>query len=49
MVPHCLVISRYELPQGNSVERMGNATFIMSPFDEDKLREKTMELLKSFS
>lgn len=47
-MPILLVVSRYELPQGNSVERMGNATFIMSPFDEDKLREKTTELLKSF-
>ena len=46
-VPILLVISRYELPQGNSVERMGNAAFIITPFDRDELREKTAELLKS--
>lgn len=47
--PILLVISRYELPQGNAVERMGNATFIITPFDQDELREKTTELLKSCS
>ena len=44
-----LVISRYELPQGNAVERMGHAAFIITPFDQDELRAKTTELLKSCS
>lgn len=44
-----LVISRYELPQGNAVERMGNAAFIITLFDQDELRAKTTELLKSRS
>ncbi len=48
-VPILLVIGRYELPLGNAVERMGNAMLIIAPFDEDKLREKTTELLKSSS
>jgi len=47
--PIVLVISRYELPQGNAVERMGNATFIITPFDQDKLREKATGLLNSCS
>ena len=48
-LPMLLVISRYELPQGYAVERMGNATFIITPFDQNELREKTSELLKSCS
>ena len=47
--PILLVISRYELPQGNAVERMGNATFIIAPFDQDELREKAAGLLNSCS
>ena len=46
-VPILLVIGRYEISLGNAVERMGNAMLIIAPFDEDKLREKTAELLKS--
>ncbi len=48
-VPILLVISRYELPQGTAIERMGNAAFIITPFDQDELREKTTELLKNGS
>ncbi len=48
-VPILLVIGQYEISQGNAVERMGNAMLIIAPFDEDKLREKTTELLKSSS
>ncbi len=48
-IPILLVISSYELPQGNAVERLGNATFIIPPFDQDELREKTTELLKNCS
>ena len=48
-VPILLVIDRYEITQGNAVARMGNAMLIIAPFDEDKLREKTTELLKSSS
>ena len=46
-IPILLAVSRYELSQGNAVERMGNAAFIISPFDQDELRGKTTELLKS--
>ena len=48
-VPILLVIGRYETTQGNAVERMGNAMLIITPFDEDELREKTTELLKRCS
>jgi response regulator RpfG family c-di-GMP phosphodiesterase len=44
--PILLVISRYEIAQGNAVKRMGNAAFIMTPFDEDQLQRKTAELVK---
>ena len=44
--PILLVISRYEITQGNAVKRMGNAAFIMTPFDEEELRRKTAELIK---
>lgn len=42
-----LVIGRYETVQGNAVKRMGNATFIITPFDEKGLRDKFTELLES--
>ena len=45
--PILLVISRYEITQGNAVRRMGNAAFILTPFDEKELKNKTAELLKS--
>lgn len=44
--PILLVISRYEITQGNAVKSMGNATFIMTPFDEKELQRKTAELVK---
>lgn len=43
--PILLVISRYEIIQANAVRCMGNATFIISPFDEKGLRNKITELL----
>lgn len=46
-VPIFLVIGRYETVQGNAVKRMGNATFVISPFDENGLRNKVTELLES--
>jgi len=46
-LPILLVIRRYELPQGNAVQRMGNATFIMVPFDEEELPQTAKELLES--
>jgi PleD family two-component response regulator len=46
VAPILLVISRYELPQGNAVERMGNATFIIVPFGERDFRERISELFK---
>jgi DNA-binding response OmpR family regulator len=47
--PILLVITRNELPQGSAVERIGNATFIIAPFDQDELREKATGLLNSCS
>ena len=44
--PILLVISWYEITQGNAVKRMGNAAFIMTPFDEKELQRKTAELVK---
>ena len=44
-LPILLVISRYDLPQGNAVLRMGNANFIMVPLDEEELRRRAKELL----
>ncbi len=41
-----LVIGRYEFQQGSAVRRMGNATFIISPFGEKELRDKIAELLE---
>ena len=38
--PILLVISRYLISQGNAVKRMGNADFIMTPFDEKEMRDK---------
>jgi len=38
--PILLVVGRYHVVQGNAVKRMGNAEFIMTPFDEDELRSK---------
>ena len=46
-VPILLLIGWYEIAQqGYAAERMGNVMLIIAPFDEDKLREKTAELLK---
>jgi len=42
-----LVIGRYEITQGAAVSRMGNAGFIITPFDEKELRDKIAELLES--
>ncbi|MBW8042597.1 MAG: hypothetical protein FVQ85_21740 [Planctomycetes bacterium] len=41
-----LVINRYEISQGSGVKRMGNATFIITPFKEKELRDKIMEIKK---
>ena len=43
--PILLAISRYEIPQGNAVKRMGNAAFIMTPFGEKELRDTIHNLL----
>ena len=43
--PILLVISRYLIAQGTAVKRMGNAEFIMTPFDEKRMREKMAELV----
>jgi response regulator RpfG family c-di-GMP phosphodiesterase len=44
--PILLVINRYEISQGSGVKRMGNATFIITPFNEKELRDKIMEIKK---
>jgi len=41
--PILLVISRYLISQGHAVKRMGNAGFIMVPFDEERMRDKLAE------
>lgn len=38
--PILLVITRYMISVGIAVKRLGNAEFIMSPFDEKRIREK---------
>ena len=48
-VPILLVISRYEITQGSAVKRMGNATFIMTPFKEEELRDKIEQMKKEFN
>ena len=45
-IPILLVISRYQIPQGNDVKRMGNVAFIFSPFNEKELEEKISGLLE---
>jgi len=44
--PMLLVINRYEISQGSAVKRMGNATFIIIPFNEKELRDKIIEAKK---
>ncbi|MDY7011761.1 MAG: hypothetical protein SVV80_13570 [Planctomycetota bacterium] len=41
--PILLVISRYQIAQANAVKRMGNAGFIMTPFDGREMRGKIAE------
>ncbi len=41
--PILLVISRYLISQAHPVKRMGNANFIMTPFDEKQMRGKIAE------
>jgi len=48
-VPILLVISRYEITQGSAVKRMENATFIITPFKEEELREKIEPMKKEFN
>jgi len=44
--PILLAINRYEITQGSAVKRMGNATFIITPFKEEELREKIEQMKK---
>ncbi len=48
-VPILLVISRYEITQGSAVKRMGNATFIITPFKEEELCDKIEQMKKEFN
>jgi PleD family two-component response regulator len=48
-VPILLVISRYEMTQGSAVKRMGNATFIITPFKEEELCDKIEQMKKEFN
>ena len=45
-VPILLANSRYEITQGSTVKRMGNETFIITPFKEEELRDKIEQLKK---
>lgn len=38
--PILLVISRYLISQGHAVRRMGNAGFIIAPFNEKQMRDR---------
>jgi len=38
--PILLVVSRYMIGQTHPVKRMGNAGFIMTPFNEQQMRER---------
>jgi len=42
-VPILLIIGRYEISQANAVKCMGNATFIIAPFDKKELQDKIVE------
>lgn len=48
-VPILLIISRYKITQGNAITRMGNAAFLIAPFNEKELRDKCNALLEAFS
>jgi len=41
--PILLVISRYLISQAHAVKRIGNASFIMTPFDEKQMHGKIAE------
>lgn len=43
--PILVAISRYEIVVGNRVRDLGNADFIIRPFDEHELRSKARQLL----
>ncbi len=45
-IPILLAINQYDITQGSSVKRMGNATFIINPFKEEELREKIEQMKK---
>jgi len=45
-VPILLIIGRYEISQANAVKCMGNATFIIAPFDKKELQDKIVEVRK---
>ncbi len=48
-VPILFVISRYEITQGSAVKRMGNATFIITPFKEEELCDESEQMKKEFN
>jgi response regulator RpfG family c-di-GMP phosphodiesterase len=43
-IPILLVIGRYDLPQANTVLCMGNAAFIIDPFDAKELQDKIVKI-----
>ncbi len=47
VVPILLVIGRYQITQANAVKHMGNITFIITPFNEQELRNRIAGLLES--
>ena len=44
-MPILLAISRYQLSHGNAVRNLGNASFILAPFDDQELRGKIDDLM----
>ena len=43
--PILLAIDRYAIAQASAVRAIGNAGFIITPFDEEELRDKVNELV----
>ena len=45
--PILLVISRYMMDQASAARRMGNASFVIAPFDQTQVRAKVAEFFEA--
>lgn len=43
--PILILISKYQIAQGNAVKSMGNADFLIKPFTKEAIKEKVSNLL----